>query len=709
MIMHKPWTKLISRILTFSVITIIGLAFFIGCAPKNLPVYYPNIIEKQPQKHPKPMWGYPGLSVLKNADNSRGLSGIAKTGEIPASYMKFMQDVEPPFLVSMNLLADGSLVCISPLEMKREYQKFVFAKYCSEVFTLVRIILLDSNKGKEIWSRVIPAKGVYEVKEINSTILFQSKYFDIEGEFVEGQLIALRKKTGKILWQRKFNKPFLYFSIAAKHNLVFFSAETEGGSGNKRTIEGVHLPTGKTNLKFSVTEPDDDKSKKNTWPIQFSDGIMFFENGIAFYELPRGKIKWKRKDFHLKGSSQPVEMGRRVYMQSTDGIVALDVGSGKTLWTNDVIKEKVTKIMHTGNYLCVTDSEKGWFSDMHTLSLLNATNGTIIWKYETDSILGNIVESREAVIFTTKDRLIALDKKKGEELYRIKLPWDDEFSYHSVSLRNQAIIVKNEWNVAKWNTKKGNLIFHHQFEPLCPIMTTQERMLEQKKLGRPVSGMTTTAFTYNSSMNKAWYTSKFNQSMAMYRQTGDSLHLNNAYGYYGMTRHAIGQERIMAGIQTSGAMIQATMSAGMAILQARVQTANSMVYPSIDATLQNVRAFENDEYIARLVGVQEGSQRFSAVEVLKLSSGKVTRAFLSPYQMPIDLKTIGSSVMTATELHGYLPVSIFQHHSFLTLVDFQKKRIFHYGPGLNTDEYVTYGNKGFIRGRLWAFPLNLPI
>ena len=165
----------------------------------------------------------------------------------------------------------------------------------------------------------------------------------------------------------------------------------------------------------------------------------------------------------------------------------------------------------------------------------------------------------------------------------------------------------------------------------------------------------------------------------------------------------------MAGIQQSAAMIQVVTSAGMAILQQKVQTANSMVYPSIDATLRNVRAFENAEYISRLVGVQEGSQRFSAVEVLKLSSGKVTRAFLSPYQMPTDLKTIGSSIMTATELHGYLPVSVFQYHSFLTLVDFQQKRIFHYGPGLNTDKYVTYGNKGFIRGRLWAFPLDLII
>jgi outer membrane protein assembly factor BamB len=703
--MHQTWTKLIPRIIKFSVITIFGLAFFIGCAPKNLPTYYPNIIARQPQKHPKPTWGYPKLSVLKNADNLRGLTGIAKTGEI-SSYMRFMQDVEPPFLVRMNLLAGGSLVCISPLEMKWEYRKYVFAKYYREVFTRVKIFLLDGNSGNEVWSRVIPAKGVYEVKEINSTILFQSNYFDVKGKFVEGQLIALRKKTGKILWQRKFNKSFLYFSIAAKHDLIFFSAETEGGSGNKRTIEGVHLPTGKTNLKFSVTEPEDYKRKNNTWPILFSDGIMFFDDGIAFYGLPRGKIKWKRKDFELKGSSQPEVIGRRVYMQSTDGIVALDVGSGKTLWTNGVIKEKITKIIHTENHLCVTESEEGWFSETHTLSLVNATNGTIIWKYETEPILGNFVESKEAVIFTTKDRLIALDQKKGTELYRVKLPWNDEFSYHSVSLRNQAIIVINEWNVAKWNTKNGNLIYHHQFEPLCPIMTTQERMLEQKALGRPVTGMTTTAFTYNSSINKAYYTSKFDQSMANYRKTGDSLYLNDANLNYGMTRHAIGQERVMAGIQSSGALIQATISAGVSILQAKVLAANSMVYPSIDATLQNVRAFENAEYIARLVGVQEGKQRFSAVEVLKLSSGKVTRTFLSPYQMPTDLKTLGSSYMTAHELNGYLPVSVFQHHSFLTLVDFKQKRIFHYGPGLNTDKYVSYGKEGFIRGRLWAFPLD---
>ena len=165
--MNKPWTKLIPRIITFSVITILGLAFFIGCAPKNLPTYYPDIIARQPQKFPKPTWGYPELSVLKNAENLRGLSGIAKTGKIP-SYMRFMQDVEPPLLIRMYLLADGSLVCISPLELKLEYQKYVFAKYYREVFTRVRIILLDSNSGNEVWSRVIPAKGVYEVKEYYS-------------------------------------------------------------------------------------------------------------------------------------------------------------------------------------------------------------------------------------------------------------------------------------------------------------------------------------------------------------------------------------------------------------------------------------------------------------------------------------------------------------------------------------------------------------
>ncbi|MBW2196238.1 MAG: hypothetical protein JRF37_12110 [Deltaproteobacteria bacterium] len=196
--------------------------------------------------------------------------------------------------------------------------------------------------------------------------------------------------------------------------------------------------------------------------------------------------------------------------------------------------------------------------------------------------------------------------------------------------------------------------------------------------------------------------------MANYRSTGDSLHLNDAQMYYGMTRASMGMERTMAGMQFGMVLSQATMSIGMSIIKTKIKTVHSMVYPAIDSMIQSFRAFDNAEYVVRLVGMEDGSQRFAAIEILHVSTGKRKQILLSPYQMPSDLKTMGSSKMFAHELNGYLPVATYQHHAFSTVVDLQRERIYHYGPGLNAEDYFYFGKSGFIRGVLWAFPLSLP-
>ena len=63
--------------------------------------------------------------------------------------------------------------------------------------------------------------------------------------------------------------------------------------------------------------------------------------------------------------------------------------------------------------------------------------------------------------------------------------------------------------------------------------------------------------------------------------------------------------------------------------------------------------------------------------------------------------------MTAQELNGYYSASMYLGHSYSTVIDLKRNRIFHYGPGLNVNEYVTYGQTGFLRGRLWRFDANL--
>lgn len=684
------------------------VAFCIGCAPKNIPIYDANLIKKHLHEQPRPLWQYPASSVLRETKGSAGLTGLVKPGSVP-SYLSFMQDVEPPFIVGMHVLTDGSLICISPLELRREFKKFTFANYCREIFTRVKITLLKSENGTERWSQVISATGLYDIKEINSTLLFHSREFDKNGKFVGAQLIALRHESGDILWQRSFTQPFHHFSIVQKHNLIVFSTESSGDSGGSRTVEAVDVSTGKPLWTFLAKAPEDKRNDKNVWPILFPNGIILFGEDITYRRLPKGQVVWDRKDLHIEGIAQPEATDEIVFLQSKNGILALDVSSGKTVWTCAEVKGQVVKLALTGKHLCVAESEKGLLSKAHRIHLLDQANGGILWSYDTKPILGNIAESEDALFFSTKDRIIALDIKNGTELYKKKLPWKDEFSSHVISLRNHSVTIGNEWNIAMWNQKDGELVYHHHFEPLCPIMTTQERMLEQRALGTQVSALNTGALSYTNSVNTAHYLSCYNQSMANYRSTGDSLHLSQAQMYQGLTRSSIGMERTMAGMQFGQALFQATMTIGWSIFKKKIQTVHSMVYPAVDSIIKGFRSFDNPEHVIRLVGVQVDSQRFSAIEILHVSTGKLKKILLSPYQMPPDLATLGSSRMKTSEINGYLPVSIYQHHSYSTVVDLQRGRIFHYGPGLNVDDYVYFNRTGFIRGRLLVFPLEVPV
>jgi outer membrane protein assembly factor BamB len=682
----------------------IWVAFTVGCATINLPKYNKGVIKKQSQKQPRPLWQYPSSSVLREVKPSAGLSGLVKPKPLP----NFIPDVEPPFIVGMNVLSDGSLVCISPLELQYESAKFVFATYWREVITRVKIIVLNGKNGTERWSRVISASGVYDVMEIKSTLLFKSRKFDKDGKFVETKFVALKIENGDILWQRSFTKPFRYFSIAPKYNLFVFSMNVNGDSGTSRTVEAVDVSTGKPRWTFQVKAPTAEKSQRNVWPIIFGNGIMFFDEGVAFRRLTDGKVLWHRKDTDVQGIAQPEAAGKMICLQSKNGLVALNFASGRKLWMRAEIKDDVTKIAFTGKHLCIAQSKKEWLFKTHTLSLVDPASGRFLWKYKTEPVLGNIVESKDAIFFSTKDRVIALDVKKGAELFKKELPWDDEFSPHVVSLRNQSVTVKNEWNVAMWSQKDGKLVYHHNFEPLCPIMTTQERMLEQKELGAQVSAIHLGAVTYNSAATTAYYQSRFNQSMASYRSTGDSLYLSQSEAYYGLTRSSIAMERTLSDMQSWMQINMAIYQLGISAIHTKIITTHSMVYPAVDLVIKGFRSFDNGEYAVRLVGVQVGSQRFSAIEILHESTGKLKQILLSPYQMPSDLKTIGSNSLTAHELNGYLSVSIYLGHSFSTVVDLKRKCIFHYGPGLNVDDFVYFDKTGFVRGKLWMFPIDLP-
>lgn len=685
-------------------IIVIWIVIGTGCAMTSLPTYQTSVIKKQSDGGPIPLWQFPDKSVIMKTEPLAGLSGVVKPNPLPG----FIPNVEPPFVVHMNILSDGSLVCISPLEFKYESKKFVFAKYPRELITRVKIIFFNSDSGTVKWSREISAEGVYDTTEIGSTLLFSSNKFDKEGKFVETQFISLNIENGEVLWQQVFNQQFRYFQINKANNLIVFSTETDVAVNESNLVEAVDASTGVLRWSFQKKPSEGNNQNKNIWPIILTDKILLFEDGVAILNLHDGKVLWERKDLNLKGVAQPLAFEETVWFQSTAGVVAIDIATGKTKWTCPIVENDIINLTFTTGQLYVVDSEDLYSSATHTLSMINPDTGKLVWNWRTGSILGNITANDTQVFFSTAKWIYCLDRKDGTEVFKSKLPWNDEFSHHVLSIKGSSISLKNEWNIAMWNQKNGTMIYHHHFEPLCHIMTTQERMKEQQAMGRPVSGLTTGAVSYTSYTKTAYYTSQFSQSMNSYRSTGDDLQLSLADTYYGLTRASIAQERALAGLQTSMTMITSIMQTGTVVINSKIQTTHSMVYPQIDSVIKNLRFFDNGEFVVRLVGELVDGQRFSAIEILYEATGEVKQVLLSPYQMPSELRTIGSSPMTAHELNGYHSASIYLGHGYSTAVDLKRNCIYHYGPGLNVDDYVYFDKTGFARGWLFKLAVDLP-
>jgi outer membrane protein assembly factor BamB len=676
----------------------------VGCAGTYKPTYHRSIIQKQSESQPVHDWVYPSYEKLKQVPMQAGLNGVERPRPLPA----FVPDREPAYVVSMNLLSDGSLVCVSPIEYAYESKRFTIATYHRERITRVKVIRFDGKNGSHLWSQILSAEGVYDVTEMDAVLLFSSNNFDKNGKFIETNLVALDKSNGSIRWRREFTRPFRYFSISQGHNLVVFSTKSNDQGTARESVEAVDVTTGKSRWSVQLASEGSEASKKNSWPTIVAGDILLFEDGVSLRHLRDEGVVWSRKDIKTAGVAQPLVFGNTVWFQSESGIMALDVATGNTKWTCKTITDELIKIAFSGKHLYASSSKKGPGATTHSLAMIDLSSGEVRWQIETDPLLGNIVEDQRHVHISTATHLVTLSITDGSTVRRSKLPWQDEFSHHVLTLRGDTLTVKNEWNVAMWKVVDHKLVYHHPFEPLCPIMTTRDRMLEQRKLGRSVSSATVNASSYNYAVNTAYFSSQFNQAMSNYRSTGDTTYLASAEASYGLTQNAMAQNRALAGMQFGMAMSSATLQIGTAVIKHKVQVTSSMIYPQIDAVMKKHRIFDNGDYVVRLVGVQVGKQRFSALHVVHEPTGRSRQVLLSPSQMPANLTTFARSPMTAQELNGYYSAAMYLGHCYSTVADLKRGCIFHYGPGLTVGEYVTYGNTAFVRGRLWRFDMELP-
>ncbi|MGA1870911.1 MAG: PQQ-binding-like beta-propeller repeat protein [bacterium] len=668
-----------------------------ACVGRIVPDYHLNEIKRHLHDQPKAVWQYPDFAKVNNLNITASLTRFVRPEPVP----KYMQGIEPPFITGIDILKDGSLVLLSPLEYEYASRWMgVGQRVWREIPSKVRMIVLNGENGTKIWERDITAAGLYGVLEINDVLILQARKYDIHAKPVKTELIALDRNKGSLLWQTDFEKPLRYVRTIEPHDMVLLSVQLEEDSPQKTTTSLTDIHTGKA---VWSTEAGGPSSQASAWPIILEDAILVFENGITYRRITDGRILWKHEDINISGTAQPLAKDDRLFAMTKNGLAALDIASGRILWTIQEIEGDIIKMSLFGKHLALAKAKGGLFGDKHVVIIVDHEKGSILWKHEAKPLLSPIVISEKAVYFSTASQLVSLDVNKGKEVFSYQLPWDDKYSLHTIVLLEDAIAVKNEWNIVSLNLQSGKMAYHHTFEPLCPLVTTEERMLEQEKLTGSSSSMSVASMHYDKTAI-AKQLSMAETARRNYSRTGNSRYLHQAQ-FHSYTASALQSiEAAKASVQL-GASI---MSLGLSMKKLAIMQAHSMVYPQIDQVIHRLSSFDTNEFVVRLVGVQEGKQRLSALEIVHIPSGKVSRQLLSPYQSTTDLMTIGRSFMSATVHNGYIRVAVYLPHNFSTTIDLDRKRIFHYGPGLNTNEYTFYDKGGFVRGRLMMYPLNLP-
>ena len=234
----------------------------------------------------------------------------------------------------------------------------------------------------------------------------------------EGDVLALSETDGKILWQAKVPSEVLA-PVAANNNIAIV-----------KTIDGkvtaLSETDGHTLWNYQETEPTIILRGASAPQIKNNVAVIGFSNGnLAKLTLKDGNLLWKQTLASPDGifaiqrmvdvDADPIIYKNKIYAATYQGkVVALDLASGKTFWSQDT--SSYSGMAADDNQVYVSDSKS-------RVTAFNAENGAPSWrqtKLEARSITGPAIMDNYIVVGDEEGYLHWLSKQDGHFIARIK-------------------------------------------------------------------------------------------------------------------------------------------------------------------------------------------------------------------------------------------------------------------------------------------------
>lgn len=198
-----------------------------------------------------------------------------------------------------------------------------------------RVIALRQTDGKEIWNVQVSSEVLSPPTATHGVVLVKT---------IDGQLTALATNDGHALWHYQQTEPALIL---------------RGGSAPQVVHDDVIAGFANGNLA----------------KLTLHDGSLLWQEVVA---IPEGSFAIQRM---VDIDADPVVYGNRVYVATYQGrISALELSSGKTLWTHDI--SSFTGLTVDGQRVYVSDATSNLWA-------FDADSGTVDWR-QTQLVARNI-------------------------------------------------------------------------------------------------------------------------------------------------------------------------------------------------------------------------------------------------------------------------------------------------------------------------------
>jgi hypothetical protein len=343
-----------------------------------------------------------------------------------------------------------------------------------------------------------------------------------------------------------------------------------------------------------------------------------------------------------------------------------------------------------------------------------------VWEKEVSGNMnGNLLFDDTVVGIGLAQKVVLFDKATGSIVSTFRLPWDDFEAPLQIRIDSSAVTAISEWHIARWCRISGDMIYHHRFVPLSDMITTQKRIFDER------AGAVMLDFLRGSAKNTpenlahldaarfsmSYATRPPSQSLASattkmasnYSRQGYHNHAANAYSLAASYKQAdmhrqaskARTDATVAAVNAAGAAVTGSFQAFAAISDMRARAiiprnlaVHTMVYPYIDYEISLLRAFDTRTHAVRLVGVPSKAGRGTALEIVELSTGKLTKIPLSSYIQPGEayalFERLRSKIGNAEGFRsGYWKEALSLDQNYRVAIDWQRRLVVHYDASVD--------------------------